>query len=151
MGERWRYSLHVRIFLSVYRNTWIYTKDTINYGPFAVRRLRDEILWVHLLMFDCYQLVNLTSLFFPSAPHLGKLIRKPGYPLLWHRWDSETTQTSALTWKPSLQPPPTTVQTPSQSPSSAASSHFTSAGVSPLSSPRRPRYVSNKPHTLLIM
>ena len=45
--------------------------------------LRKEAkVWLHLLVFDCWQLLSLNPFSSPSAPHLGKLIRKPGYFLL---------------------------------------------------------------------
>lgn len=49
----------------------------------------------HFLMLDRWQLFISSLPSSPSAPHLGKLIRKPGFTVLWSQWEVQTTQAPA--------------------------------------------------------
>ena len=61
------------------------------------------------LMFHCLQLLSHIPFSFLSVPHVGKLIRKPGYFLHWCWWQVQITQVPVLTWESLSQPQPLTM------------------------------------------
>ena len=102
-------------------------------------------------MFDCWQFLSLIPFSSLSAPHLGKLIRKPGYFLLWGWGKVQITQAPTLAWESLPQPHSLTIlRIPSQSPFLVVSSHswtcLRAFPIFPMS-----RDINNKPfHNLLV-
>lgn len=78
---------------------------------------------------------------FPLAPHLSKLIRKPGCSFLWCWRNLASPRPCSGILTPA--PPPTTMKSPKPSPFPALSSHLhTSLGAYPTLA-RKPHYVGN--------
>lgn len=65
-------------------------------------------------MFNCWQRLILTPPSFPSAPHLGNLVRKLRRTFLWRKWEVQTTQALAHAGTFTRAAPPDYHKTPRQ-------------------------------------
>lgn len=101
-------------------------------------------LWLHILMFDWWQLLSLTPTSSHCTPHLDKLIRKPGFPPVALVGDSNHTSPFPSMHILTLSPPPNHSKNPGQSPFFALPSHFKPAWEDCLALlPRELKYVAS--------